>query len=46
LQQLENAGFTSINIIEESAPYNKGKIQVASWTIAAKKNTDKCFCKN
>jgi len=46
LQQLENAGFSSINIIEESAPYDKGKIKVASWTIAAKKTSNKCACKN
>jgi len=46
LMQLENAGFSSINIIEESTPYDKGKIQVASWTIAAKKTSSKCACKN
>jgi arsenite methyltransferase len=46
LKQLENAGFSSVNIIEESAPYNKGKIKVSSWTIAAKKPSDKCGCKN
>lgn len=44
LKQLENAGFSSVNIIEESAPYDKGKIKVASWTIAAKKPTGKCSC--
>ena len=33
LVQLFNAGFTSIKILEESAPYAKGKIEVASWTI-------------
>jgi len=46
LKQLENAGFTSINIIEESAPYGKGKIKVASWTIAAKKPSGCCCCSN
>jgi len=46
LKQLENAGFSSINIIEESAPYDKGKIKVASWTIAANKKSEKCACKN
>ncbi len=37
MKQLKNAGFGSIRIIEESAPYNKGKIMVASWTITALK---------
>ena len=46
LKQLENSGFTSVKIIEESAPYDKGKIKVSSWTIAAKKPSDKCGCKN
>jgi len=46
LMQLENAGFSSLSILEESAPYDKGKIKVASWTIAAKKPSDKCACKN
>ncbi len=34
LEQLRNAGFININIIEESAPYEKGMIRVVSWTIA------------
>lgn len=34
LEHLQNAGFLSINIIEESEPYEKGKVMVASWTIA------------
>jgi arsenite methyltransferase len=46
LKQLENAGFASVSIIEESTPYDKGKIKVASWTIAAKNPSDKCACKN
>jgi len=33
LNQLENAGFKSVEIIEESKPYPKGKIEVSSWTI-------------
>jgi ubiquinone/menaquinone biosynthesis C-methylase UbiE len=37
LSQLNNAGFDIVNIIEESAPYEKGKIQVASWTISGKR---------
>lgn len=46
LKHLKNAGFSSVDIIEESAPYNKGKIKVASWTIAAKKPSGKCSCGN
>jgi len=46
LKQLEIAGFSTIDIIEESAPYSKGKIKVASWTIAAKKPSSKCSCSN
>jgi arsenite methyltransferase len=37
LQHLENAGFESVEIIEESAPYPKGNAEVASFTIAGKK---------
>ncbi len=33
LQTLKNAGFEEITIIEESTPYPKGSIEVASWTI-------------
>jgi arsenite methyltransferase len=43
LQQLNSAGFTSLEIIEESAPYEKGKITVSSWTIAGMK--PQCNCK-
>ena len=34
LEQLQKAGFNSIKVIEESTPYEKGKIIVSSWTIA------------
>lgn len=44
MQQLEHAGFASVEIIEESAPYAKGKARVASFTIAGKK--DSCGCSN
>jgi arsenite methyltransferase len=46
LNQLSLAGFTSINIIEESDPYKKGKVMVSSWTIAGKKPSVKCSCDN
>jgi ubiquinone/menaquinone biosynthesis C-methylase UbiE len=44
LYQIENAGFESVRIIEESNPYDKGKIQVASWTVAGKKPSDNKVC--
>ena len=37
---LKYAGLTSVRIIEESTPYEKGKIMVSSWTIAGKKPID------
>lgn len=46
LEQLRLAGFTDVKIIEESAPYSKGKVMVASWTIAGVKPSGKCNCDN
>jgi SAM-dependent methyltransferase len=43
MQQLEKAGFASVEIIEESKPYSKGKAEVASFTIAGKKASG-CGC--
>lgn len=43
MQHLENAGFASVEIIEESKPYPKGKAEVASFTIAGKKAAG-CGC--
>ena len=40
LEQLTNAGFEKIRIIEESAAYDKGKIKVSSWTVAGEKPLD------
>jgi ubiquinone/menaquinone biosynthesis C-methylase UbiE len=34
LEQLRNAGFFTTEIIEESEPYQKGKIILASWTLS------------
>jgi arsenite methyltransferase len=39
LGHLLNAGFSSVEILEESAPYEKGKIMVSSWTITGKKSS-------
>jgi ubiquinone/menaquinone biosynthesis C-methylase UbiE len=45
LSQLETAGFTSVEILEESDPYPKGKIEVSSWTILGYK-AGRCSCNN
>ncbi len=37
LQHLERSRFNSIRIIEESEPYEKGKVMVASWTLYGEK---------
>ena len=44
LDHLQQAGFTDIKIIEESKPYEKGKIMVSSWTLAGIKTS--CTCKD
>jgi len=44
LDQLKIAGFSKINIIEESAPYEKGKTRVSSWTVSGVKPSGKCDC--
>jgi ubiquinone/menaquinone biosynthesis C-methylase UbiE len=38
LLHIRNAGFENTRILEESAPYEKGKILVSSWTISGYKN--------
>jgi len=37
LTMLEIAGFKNLLVYEESAPYSKGKAEVASWTISGRK---------
>jgi ubiquinone/menaquinone biosynthesis C-methylase UbiE len=44
LGQLKKAGFGSIKVLEESTPYEKGKIMIASWTIASIKPSWECTC--
>ncbi len=45
LSQLAGAGFEDVAILEESAPYAKGKIQTVSWTIAGRRpNRVRCRC--
>ncbi len=47
LAHLSKAGFSSVRVIEESAPYEKGMARVASWTIAGEKPSESgsCGCK-
>lgn len=40
MEMLHTAGFVDIRILEESAPYPKGRAEVASFTIAARKPVD------
>lgn len=48
LSHLLNAGFEDIEVIEESDPYEKGEIEVVSWTICGVKpsgnNCGSCCC--
>lgn len=46
LKHIQDAGFHYYSVIEESKPYEKGKIKVASWTIAGQKTAtkNKCCC--
>jgi arsenite methyltransferase len=43
LKSLVEAGFTGLQILEESKPYAKGKAEVASFTILGRKEK-KCNC--
>lgn len=40
---VKNAGFKEFRILEESKPYPKGKIEVSSFTITARKDEYSCF---
>jgi arsenite methyltransferase len=40
LGHIHNAGFASVMVIEESEPYEKGKIMVSSWTISGQKQIE------
>lgn len=44
LQQLSRAGFRDVEVLEESDPYPKGKIEVASFTIQGSKPRGGCCC--
>ena len=43
LNTLEQTGFNGIAVLEESRPYDKGKIEVASFTVAGKR-PGPCCC--
>jgi len=43
LEMIRNAGFENIRILEESDPYGKGSIEVASFTVAGTTPKD-CVC--
>ncbi len=40
IQNILDAGLTGLGILEESLPYEKGKVRVASFTISGKKSTN------
>jgi ubiquinone/menaquinone biosynthesis C-methylase UbiE len=44
LRCIEEAGLTRVRILEESAPYEKGKTRVASFTIAGVRPAGCCCC--
>lgn len=44
LETVRAAGFTDIAILEESAPYPKGAVEVASFTLAGRKPSRACCC--
>ena len=46
LKHIQDAGFSAFTVIEESKPYEKGKIRITNWTIAGQKPStkNKCCC--
>lgn len=42
MNQLQSAGFVDINVMEESKPYQKGEIEVSSFTIYGKIKNSCC----
>jgi ubiquinone/menaquinone biosynthesis C-methylase UbiE len=44
MSTLDNAGFQNVSVHEESEPYKKGLIKVASFTIFGKKASKCCCC--
>jgi arsenite methyltransferase len=46
MHHLAQAGFETVEILEESAPYPKGNAEVCSFTIAGKRKAGTCNCHN
>jgi SAM-dependent methyltransferase len=44
LETVRSAGFTDVEILEESAPYPKGAVTVASFTVSGRKPARTCQC--
>lgn len=44
ITHLLKAGFREFNIVEESSPYKKGKIEVCSFTVSGTKTKSFCCC--
>ncbi|AHC15805.1 methyltransferase domain-containing protein [Salinispira pacifica] len=44
ITQLSDAGFKDVQILEESTPYDKGKVEVCSWTILGYKTGGSSCC--
>lgn len=44
LETLARTGFADVQIREESAPYKKGAIEVASWTLTGRRPSKQCAC--
>lgn len=44
ISQLADAGFRDVQILEESEPYDKGKVEVCSWTILGYKSGGSSCC--
>ncbi|MFA6471726.1 MAG: methyltransferase domain-containing protein [Candidatus Latescibacterota bacterium] len=44
IETVRAAGFTDIEILEESAPYKKGAVNVASFTVTGRKSARTCHC--
>ena len=44
MQTLEQSGFLSVEVLEESKPYAKGEIEVCSFTFKVEKKNKSCCC--
>ena len=44
MDTLFDTGFTDVSVLEESKPYPKGKIEVASFTVTGRRGGGSCGC--